>query len=149
MNIPGLFTEILLEYLARLNLEIKEMFNLIGKEVYEQSGKNQEPVCLSIQTLWCDHYALQCPPWATRIPPVCYMHIYVHTSTGPLYIILSSIHLYLYYICRFFCSLLCTVRASSLGVTRHILILVVIDTLLQFTNSSMYTPVCLFTSGPE
>lgn len=55
----GVFTEILLKYLAMLNLELSELARLVTKEVVEKLGIKQRPVRVHVDSVTCSH---QCSP---------------------------------------------------------------------------------------
>ena len=55
----GFFTEVLLKYLAMLNLELNELARLVTKEVVDRLGVKQMPVCVHMDSVTHSH---QCSP---------------------------------------------------------------------------------------
>ena len=56
----GVFTEILLKYLAMLNLELNELANRVTKDVVDKLGEKQMPVCVHMDSVThFDQYLLQ------------------------------------------------------------------------------------------
>ena len=55
----GVFTEILLKYLAMLNLELGELVRLVTKEVVDRLGIKQRPVCVHMDSVT---HSRQCSP---------------------------------------------------------------------------------------